>query len=109
MRTAAPRRKNRKLAVQLPRSRLQRAVSDGQIRDMGKHTETHIENDRHEPVIEALLSHHEADSIVDLLLSLPSATSDQPDTFERVVEHRLAAKLADRMRSLIDDGHSDAA
>jgi hypothetical protein len=76
---------------------------------MGRHTERLIENDRHEPAIEALLSRRKADSIVDLLLSLPSAGTDEPDTFDRIVGDRLEAKLADRMRSLIDDRHRDAA
>ncbi|MFU0507006.1 hypothetical protein [Pseudaminobacter sp. NGMCC 1.201702] len=76
---------------------------------MGRFAETPIENDRGEPAIDALLSRRKADSIVDLLLSLPSTVTDEPDTFDRIVGDRLEAKLADRMRSLIDHRHRDAA
>jgi hypothetical protein len=65
---------------------------------------------RREPAIEALLSRPEADSIVDLLLSLPVNEIDEADTFNRIVKDRLEAKLADRVRSLIgDDEHQRAA
>jgi hypothetical protein len=77
---------------------------------MGQNHEKPHAIDPREPAIEALLARQEADSIVDLLLSLPRQEIDEADTFNRIVKDRLEAKLADRVRSLIgDDGYQRAA
>ena len=46
-----------------------------------------------------------ADSIVDLLLSLPENANTEIDAVDRVVASRVQLELANRMRSLI--GHDD--
>ena len=51
-----------------------------------------------------------ADSIVDLLLSLPEKAAQQADAVDRAVASRVQSELANRMRSLIgDDDHRQAA
>lgn len=80
------------------------------IDGMRRHNERLTAITHHEPAIEALLSRPEADSIVDLLLSLPAKAAEGPDTFHRIVSGRLEAKLAERMRSVIgDDRQQNAA
>lgn len=66
----------------------------------------------HEAGTGAHLSRSATDSIVDLLLSLPAEAGApvDADAVDRALSHRLQAKLADRMRSLIgEDGERDAA
>ena len=51
-----------------------------------------------------------ADSIVDLLLSLPDEATQQTDAVDRAVASRRQVELANRMRSMIsDDDHRQAA
>jgi hypothetical protein len=51
-----------------------------------------------------------AESIVDLLLSLPENTTADSDAVDRAVASRLQVELANRMRSLIGkDGRRQAA
>ena len=51
-----------------------------------------------------------ADSIVDLLLSLPENSTPETDAVDRAVASRVQSELANRMRSLIgDDDHRQAA
>jgi hypothetical protein len=109
-RVGAAREKIFHFAAQLPRSCLQRAASNGHLGGMKRDAERLTAIGHREPAIEALLSRPEADSIVDLLLSLPANEIDEADTFNRIVKDRLEAKLADRVRSLIgDDEHQRAA
>jgi hypothetical protein len=51
-----------------------------------------------------------ADSIVDLLLSLPENATPETDAVDRAVANRLQVELANRMRSLIsEDDRREAA
>ncbi len=51
-----------------------------------------------------------ADSIVDLLFSLPEDAAQQADAVDRAVASRRQVELANRMRSMIgDDDHRQAA
>ena len=63
-----------------------------------------------EPVIEALLARDEQTSIVDGLFALPeSGTADARDEWSRAVHDRLQARLAARMRRMIEAADDDAA
>lgn len=58
----------------------------------------------------ASVSRLSADSIVDLLLSLPDEATQRGDAVDRAVACRRQVELANRMRSLIgDEDHRQAA
>jgi hypothetical protein len=67
-------------------------------------------NLENEARISATAPRSAAESIVDLLLSLPENAAVDSDAVDRAVANRLQMELADRMRLLIgDDGERQAA
>ena len=72
---------------------------------MGQEQTNHLNDTATAPEIEALLSLAETTSIVDRLLALPVLTEElAPSTkWQRAVSTRLESRLADTMRTMIDE------
>lgn len=66
-------------------------------------------NDRVEMEIDALLAHDDTKSVIDAVMSMPHAkvANDTDDRWEKALHARLQARLARRMREVLEGSQAD--